>query len=553
MPIITTKKTDQKFIPDPTATLNAINQEIEEKRIEKQAQTKHLDFVAIRGQPISAGLIEKINLAEAKQALALPFSLSGKKIKIAVAEPQNLATQNFIQQLAQKFEIKIYLASREGILDRLKTLNQQKPHKIGAFENQTGERDLCTRITEAKNLANLAQELTELSAEEILNRIFVGAVRLSASDIHLQPAEQNFLLRFRIDGVLQKILEFERKIGTELLNQLKYEAKLRLNVIDTPQDGRLTFQISKRKVDVRVATLPTEFGESVVCRLLDHGRKIKNLQELGFENSTLENFERALKMREGLILLTGPTGSGKTTTLYTLLNQLNSPEKKLATLEDPIEYHLKQVVQSQIDEEHGFSFAKGLRALLRQDPDVLMVGEIRDAETAETAAAAAMTGHLVLATLHTNSAVDAILRLRDLGVKNFVIAASLLLTEAQRLVRRPCFTCAEKISPDAKQIALFQKFKIKSPDFLWEIKGCKECGQTGYRGQLVIAENFLIEKKMRELILAQASAAEFTEAAKKSGMVTTAVDGLRKVTKKLTTLEEVVRATGINTMTEPHF
>jgi type IV pilus assembly protein PilB len=292
--------------------------------------------------------------------------------------------------------------------------------------------------------------------------------------------------------------------------------------------------------------------------LLDSGKKMRTFEELGFANLALANLKNAINSREGMILVTGPTGSGKSTTLYTLLSEFNNPERKIATLENPVEYHLKNIVQSQINEEEDYNFADGLRALLRQDPDVLMVGEIRDSDTAETAAQAAMTGHIVLSTLHTNSAVEAIPRLLNLGMKPFLLAASLNLVIAQRLVRQPCQKCATKVTPTATEVGLFKKYfaeirqtnpklKIEMPKFLWQTKGCGICGQTGYRGQIVIAESFRMDATIKKLILAEASSAEITTAARaEQGLISFAEDGVLKAAAGQTTLAEIARVAGIN-------
>ena len=432
-----------------------------------------------------------------------------------------------------------------------------RPRRVEEFRNENAEKNLKNYEVELRSLKKLGEESHGLSAKENLNRIFVGALRTGASDVHFQPNEKGVDLRFRVDGILQKIVELDRKIGGEILGQLKYESKLRLNVANTPQDGRTSFLANDRKIDVRVSTVPTEFGESAVCRILDGGKKVRTLAELGFANTTLANLERALRLREGMILVVGPTGSGKTTTLYTLLANLNNSERKIATLENPIEYHLKNVVQSQIDEEAEYTFANGLRALLRQDPDVLMVGEIRDAETAETAAQAAMTGHILLSTLHTSSAAETVPRLLNLKLKPFVLNSALALVVAQRLVRRPCEKCAEKIKPTAAQLKFFEKifaeikirnpeFEFELPKFLWQTNGCEICGGTGYRGQIVIAESFLLDAEMKKLILANASTAEIAQYIFESGAFSFAEDGVAKVAAGLTTLEEIARVVDLD-------
>ncbi|MFH0834393.1 MAG: ATPase, T2SS/T4P/T4SS family [Patescibacteria group bacterium] len=540
--------------------LNEINRGLAEKKTRATARANKATYVEISSIPINVDLISEINLDEAAAALALPFFQVGRKLRVAIVDPQNTATKKYLESLKNKgFEIFLGLASHDGLLAKIEEIRALKPRRPDEFRNENAESDLKNYEEELHELEKLATESDQLAAKEILNRILIGALRTAASDIHFQPEEQKIALRFRIDGILQKVLEFEKKTGDEVLNQLKFEAKLRMNVAATPQDGRLSFLANDRKIDVRVATLPTEFGESVVCRILDSGKKILTLEELGFGNVALANLQNIELMREGMLLVTGPTGSGKTTTLYTVMSNLNRPERKIVTLENPIEYHLDNVVQSQIDEHANYGFADGLKALLRQDPNVLMVGEIRDEDTATTAAQAAMTGHILLSTLHTNSAIETIPRLLDLGLKPFVLASSLGIVVAQRLVRRPCQKCAHKISPDEKTIAkLTPHFTAmrrvnhnatgsQLPEFLWETKGCPACGETGYHGQVAIAESFHVDAQMRELILAEASTAELTKYVRENqGMLSFAEDALLKVALGETTLAEVTRVTGLN-------
>ncbi len=539
-------------------TLSEINRSLAEKKTANAAKRFGLSYVDIRNTPISADLLTKIAVEEARQILALPFFQVGKKMRVAVANPKNSRTKKYLEGLKNEgLEIYLGLANREEILAKIEQIHALQPQRPEKFRNENAETNLKNYEEEIQNLEQLAKEAHTISAKETLNRIFVGALRTDASDIHFQPDEQKIDLRFRIDGILQKILEFDRQIGNEVMNQLKYESRLRLNVLNIPQDGRLNFLAEDRKIDMRINTLPTEFGESIVCRLLDGKKKIKTFEGLGFTNVSLENLRNTVRLREGMVLVTGPTGSGKTTTLYALLSKFNNPERKILTLENPVEYHLKNIVQSQIDEEQDYTFAKGLRALLRHDPDVLMVGEIRDKDTAETATQAAMTGHVLLSTLHTNSAMEAIPRLLNLGVKPFALASSLSLVIAQRLVRRPCEKCAKKVKPATEQLELIKEFftkikslnpkiQIKTPEFLWEPIGCKFCGNTGYRGQLIIAESFCIDEELKELILKNASVAEITKHARKEQeMISFAEDGVLKTAAGLTTLAEIARVAGI--------
>ncbi len=540
-------------------TLNEINRGFAEQKAQSTAQQVKLPYIDILSVPISADLTLKIDAEKTTQALAIPFFQVGKKIKIAIADTKKAETKKYLEELkSEGLEAQLNIASQEGILEKINRIHALQPRRPKEFKNEDAGANLKNYEEEIMNLEKLADEAHTIPAKEVLNRIFVGALRTGTSDIHFQPDEQKIDLRFRIDGVLQKILEFDSKIGKGVSDQLKYESKLRLNVTNVPQDGRTRFLAEDRKIDVRVNTLPTEFGESIVCRLLDSGKKTRTFEELGFANISLENLKNAGRLREGMVLVTGPTGSGKSTTLYTLLSDFNTPERKIATLENPVEYHLKNIVQSQINEEQDYSFADGLRALLRQDPDVLMIGEIRDEFTAETAAQAAMTGHVVLSTLHTNSAIEAIPRMLNLGMKSFMLASSLSLIVAQRLVRKPCDKCAKKVSPNNNEIKLLTKYfeglknikpdliQPKLPKTLWKIEGCEVCGKTGYRGQLTIAESFRMDEELKELILKEASTAKITKHLREhQGMISFVEDGILKVAAGLTTLDEVARVAGI--------
>lgn len=539
--------------------LSEINEQYVEKKVQEHAGELKTPYVNIRIVPFNPDLPRQFEVDESEKALALPFFILGKKLRVAVVDPKAPATIDYIEKLrAKNFQIFLSLASKEGILEKIEEFRALQPKKYEEFENVDAERDLRTYEEEIKKLQALETEVKNISAKAALNEIFIGGLRTGSSDVHFQPEENSVSVRFRIDGVLQKIITFTASDGKAIVDQLKYQTRMRLNVSNVPQDGRTQFLAGGRKINVRVSTLPTEFGESVVCRLLDSGKKLPTLSELGFMGSSLKNMQESLSQRSGLILVTGPTGSGKTTTLYTMINMLNTPERKIATLENPIEYQIPNVVQSQIDVEHDYSFGAGLKALLRQDPDVLMVGEIRDAVTAETAAQAAMTGHIVFSTLHTNSAIEAIPRLINLKLKPYILTSSLSLVVAQRLVRRPCSRCAEKVSLNLREKTALNRvlsplkkinrtIKVKVPEFIWEVHGCPTCSHTGYRGQVAIAETFRMTSALGDLIMANASVNKISEHLRASqGMISFAEDGLVKVCAGLTTLEEVTRVTGTN-------
>ena len=332
---------------------------------------------------------------------------------------------------------------------------------------------------------------------------------------------------------------------------------MRLNVTNVPQDGRYFFQVNDRKIDVRVSSIPTEYGESFVCRLLDSKKKNLSFEDLGFEGRNLDILHKALDIPNGMIMVTGPTGSGKTTTLYSMLTAFNEPDSKIITLEDPIEYHLSGITQSQINEKRGYSFGSGLRAILRQDPDIVMIGEIRDLDTAETAAQAALTGHILLSTLHTNSAIETVPRLLNIGLKPFMIAPALSIVTAQRLVRKVCTFCQEQKSVSESERKTLQEaidqihqaqptLALTIPATLPHAPGCDKCSKTGYLGQLSIAEMFINNDELKEAILAEKSTTELFNIVRAGGMLTLGEDGVLKVLRGLTTLSEIERVADIS-------
>jgi len=405
-----------------------------------------------------------------------------------------------------------------------------------------------------KSLSDLGNEITTLSPSELLTAVVMGALNVQASDIHIEPGQSEARLRYRIDGVLQDITTFQREGWKLILSRIKVLAALKLNVSETPQDGSFVLKIDSEIYDIRVSTLPGGNGENIVMRLLNRTAKVAAITELGFKKYDYEAVEHALKSDHGLILVTGPTGSGKTTTLAAFLKHINQQELKVITLEDPIEYRLSGVEQTQVDTSAGYTFAKGLRSILRQDPDVIMVGEMRDAETAETSFHAAMTGHLVLSTLHTNNAASTITRLLDLGLKSFVMAPAFNLIIAQRLVRIVCPHCAEVYKPDEhlkttiKEVMqgvakdIFNPADLQKATFK-RAKGCEKCHATGYQGRVGIFEVIVVTGEMEEAILQNKSEAALTALAQKNGMTTLTQDAYLKVIAGVTTLEEVERVT----------
>lgn len=389
-------------------------------------------------------------------------------------------------------------------------------------------------------------ELIDLASEapiiRLVNHLFARAQDLNASDIHFEPNETHLDVRCRVDGIMTRIERLPIKIHTAVASRLKLMAKLDIGEKRLPQDGRIDYQIGSKQLDMRVSTLPGVHGESVVLRILDRSDTAVELQALGMPQDVLTRYQSVINQPHGMILITGPTGSGKTTTLYATLEKINSERQKIITVEDPVEYQLDGITQIQANASIGLSFASGLRSIVRQDPDVLMVGEVRDHETAEIAIESALTGHLVFSTLHTNDAAGAVTRLQDMGVEGYLISSSLLAIQAQRLVRRVCTDCVEKVALSEDEATVLEI----DAEFCPEVargRGCETCGQTGYRGRVGLYELLLMSDTIRHHIASGADAGVIRDQARKEGMRTLREDALEKLRQGMTTPEEVVRVT----------
>ncbi|MDP2624715.1 MAG: ATPase, T2SS/T4P/T4SS family [Candidatus Peregrinibacteria bacterium] len=542
-------------VPD---ALGKINRELKEKAVREQAQRLGFSYIDIEKVPINPDLTVIMTQQEALDTNVIPFFRIGKKLRVAIFDAKKASTENALESLKKKgYLLNLNLASDEGIRSAIERLyGSQKQYTAPNLVTQVKESEIQAYEKEIENLGELKDKLKDITSEEALNLITIGATKTGASDIHFQPEETYVLVRFRIDGVLQKIFDMDKKVFGNLANQLKYKSGMKLNINNVPQDGRFNFLLNDRKIDVRASALPTEFGETFVLRLLDSGKEFLNFDQCGFIGRNLKLMNQAIKISHGMILVTGPTGSGKTTTLYSMLNQFNSPEVKIITLEDPIEYHLKGISQSQINEKRGYTFGSGLRSILRQDPDIVMVGEIRDQETAETAAQAALTGHVMLSTLHTNSAIETIPRLTNIGLPPFMVAPALHMVISQRLVRKLCENCRKKEpitevekteleTVHATALKLSPESICQVPTDLWHPGECDHCSHTGYSGQIGIHEILQVNDEIRKLILENKPANEIQIKAREQGMLTIREDGLIKVMQEKTTLEEVQRVTQV--------
>ncbi|KPJ54727.1 hypothetical protein AMJ47_03800 [Parcubacteria bacterium DG_72] len=413
--------------------------------------------------------------------------------------------------------------------------------------------DVEKTVKTIPNFKKKIEQSLKKKTTELIEIMLAGAIRLKASDIHIEPEEEEVKLRVRLDGILQDVLFLDNKIYKALTSRIKLLARLKLNVSDRPQDGRFSILFKDSAIEIRASSLPAEYGESIVMRILDP-KNLINVESLGLRDDMTKVFNREIQQPNGMIVVTGPTGSGKTTTLYAILRRLNKPEIKIITIEDPIEYHLEGINQTQVDHKKGYDFASGLRSIMRQDPDVVLVGEIRDLETAQIALQAALTGHLVLSTLHTNDATGTVARLQALGEKPVNISPAINIAIGQRLIRKVCSECKRMeiaTTLELKQIKdALKGVKIKMPEIKSELKivravGCKECNNTGYKGRLGVFEFFLIDDEMEKFILTSPSIVEMKEKAIKKGMITMQQDGFIKVVEGKTTIEEIKRVIGV--------
>lgn len=484
--------------------------------------------------------VNRLPLKFMKEVRCLPFKLEGDTLHLAMADPFDTYSLDGIR-MATGYNLKIYLAKEEEILDAIEHL-----YGAGATSMDRIIGDLETVEDVPSDVEDDVDSLRDMASEapviRLVNLIISKAIEARASDIHMEPFEDEFKVRYRIDGVLHDVEAPPRRLAAALTSRIKIMAQLDIAERRLPQDGRIRMRPSGKDIDIRVSTIPTVFGESVVMRLLDRSSAILSLEKLGFPIDTLQAFNELIAKPYGMILVTGPTGSGKTTTLYAVLQKINSRDRKIITVEDPVEYQLNGVNQIQVRPRIGLSFANCLRSVVRQDPDVILIGEIRDRETAEIAIHSALTGHLVFSTLHTNDAAGAITRLLEMGVEDYLLSSSLIGVLAQRLVRVICPHCRESFIP-GKDIPKELGIKSNGDVALSKGKGCEKCSFTGYFGRIGIYELLIITDDIRHLILDRSDATTIKNKAIDLGMRTLREDGWVKVKNGLTTIAEVLRVT----------
>jgi general secretion pathway protein E len=493
----------------------------------------------IRDEEVELSLLNDLTLAFVKGNVFLPLKRNDNELLGAVADSRGIFA---LRDLARKYKLKPHPlhADEKTILDAINRIYSQTSRVNEIMGDIKGE-DLSMIATEFESPKDLLELTEEAPIIRLLNALLMEAVKEKASDIHIEPYENNIDVRFRVDGMLTKVLNPPKIIHDALVSRIKIIAGLDIAEKRLPQDGRINLLIGGKNIDIRVSIIPTALGERAVLRLLDRQTGVLSLEMLGFNEPTLIGFKKLLSRQNGIILVTGPTGSGKTTTLYASLLRLNKEDRNIITVEDPVEYQLSGIGQMHVNPKIGLTFAAGLRSILRQDPDIMMVGEIRDLETAEIAVHASLTGHLVLSTLHTNDAPSAITRLIDMGIEPFLVSSSLIGVLAQRLIRVICPHCREPYTPTKQELSYLEMDRM--PAELYHGKGCDRCLGKGYLGRAGIYELLEITPAIRTMIAEKKDAQAIREAAEKADLKTLRHNAIEKVAEGVTTIEEVLRIT----------
>ncbi len=524
------------------------------------AQKLGIPYVNLLTQSINVDALTLIDESTARNAELAIIDKKDFSLKVCVKNPKNPRTISVIESLKKRgFDIELFLVS----LQSLKKAWEFYATATKKEDDLTGELEITPenlwkiqeKIKSVSDFKKIFESANLQNTSMILELIISASLSLDSSDVHIEPEQENARIRFRIDGMLQEVTQIPLLTYNHLLNRIKLLSELKINITDTPQDGRFSISTDKKSIEIRTSVLPGPNGESIVLRILNPDKLSVSVEDLGLSEYDLATIQEELKKPNGLIVVTGPTGSGKTTTLYSFLKKINTPGIKIITIEDPIEYHIEGISQSQVDPEKGYTFASGLRSILRQDPDVILVGEIRDSETADIGLHAALTGHLVFSTLHTNDAPSAILRLIDMNLNPHIIAPAINSIIAQRLVRRICKYCSEERNLTEDEVKIISETlkdlpeKAPSPPQINKntkvpkVVGCEKCNNTGYKGRVGIFEIFTINSEAEEIIISEPTQKQLIEIAKKNGMIQMRQDGFLKVLQKITTLEEVQRVT----------
>lgn len=501
----------------------------EQQLVETLEYQLGIPHVQLYRQKIDPNIISLIPPRLAKMHVVLPLRAEGNKLIVAMADPLDYFAIDDLR-MSTGFRIEPVIASKDELLR--------------AINRYYGLQESVEQIIRNLQIPDESEPKIEREEDspvvQMVNQLIEQAVQLGASDIHLDPQEDSLRIRYRVDGMMRTERTLPPHMQSVLLARIKVMGNMNVAERRVPQDGRVELDVEYRKIDIRIATLPTIHGEKAVLRILDMGNGPEDLEKLGFSPRHLQIFQKAIHAPHGVVLITGPTGSGKTTTLYSALVRLNRDDVNIVTVEDPVEYQMQGINQMQVNPAAGLTFARGLRSILRSDPNIIMIGEIRDAETAEIAVRSAMTGHLVLSTLHTNSSVNAITRLIDMGIEPFLVASSVNCVVAQRLVRKVCVKCAKPYIPNAEEIELLRTHGLPAGGLKLG-EGCESCGQTGYKGRIAIHEVLEIDDTLRTMIVQKRSDNEYRTYAERKGMVSLLADGLSKAAEGVTTIAEVFR------------
>ncbi len=542
--------------------------EKEEEELAATLSKRHgVAYIDLSTHPVNIDALRVIKEADARAADLAVFNATDKRVAVAVLSPEKEKTREAIELLKSRGYIpEIFMASHqslEKVWERYKDLSYSFETKSGALDISNEEiLEVTKSVNSLGDITKMIQDVLSMKRSyrisKILEILLAGAISLKASDVHLEPGEKDVRLRYRLDGVLTDILHFDSETFELLLSRIKLVSELKLNVREKAQDGRFSIKLGDEDIEVRTSLLPGPYGESVVLRVLNPNIIAVELETLGLDPRLLEIIKNEIRKPNGMILTTGPTGSGKTTTLYAFLRHVYTPDIKIVTIENPIEYHLKGIVQTQAETEKGYSFAEGLRSALRQDPDIIMVGEIRDEETASVAINAALTGHLVFSTLHTNNAAGAFPRLLDLGVNSKVISSALNISIAQRLVRKLCENCKKEVPLEGKKKEVVDKVLSGIPDqgylegvqrnSVWEALGCSKCNGIGFLGRIGVFEAVLIDDEIEKAVIKNPSERDIRDAARGQKLLRLVEDGVIKVLKGVTTLEELDRVVDLSSI-----
>jgi len=532
------------------ATIQPMDKEIpasqEEQRLLAQARALNLPFWKEMPAEIAvAGFTGQVPVQFLKRHKIVPLETHASAV-LAVNDPTSFEPIDDLKRLLQNSDISLVIAPESAILFAINQLYDHDRDTVEAFV-QTFMDDSYDRIlSEIEESGDILDDAHEAPMIQLVNLILSRAIRDRASDIHIEPYQNSLKIRYRVDGMLSSAMDLPRKVHAALVSRIKIMARLDIAEKRLPQDGRIDARIGDRSVDVRVSVLPTAFGERLVLRLLDKTRALLKLPDLGFNPQAVSVFNRLIHSPYGILLVTGPTGSGKTTTLYALLSSLNNSEINIITIEDPIEYQIDGVAQIQINPKIDLTFANGLRSIVRQDPDVILVGEVRDKETAEIAVQSSLTGHLVLSTLHTNDASSAVTRLIDMEIEPFLITSAVIAVVAQRLVRVLCPQCRQPYLPDRQSLGnIGISPEMVEGNTLYRKGGCAACMNTGYHGRTAIMEIMIMEETLKQMILETSDSNQIHQEAVECGMLPLLQDGARKVLEGSTTIEEVLRVTRV--------